>query len=44
MRGCVHFVERVPKVLGFKAHSALTVTVADCAGLVEAIGHDAPAT
>lgn len=39
---CVHFAEPIPKVLGFKAHSALTVTVADCAGLVEAIGDDTP--
>jgi hypothetical protein len=39
---CVHFRERVPRVLGFKPHSALTVTVADCVGLVEAIG-EAPA-
>lgn len=35
---CVHFHERVPKVFGFKPHSALTVTVNDCAGLVDAIG------
>ncbi len=35
---CVHFQDRVPKVLGFKPHSALTVTVNDCAGLVDAIG------
>jgi hypothetical protein len=35
---CVHFRERVPRVLGFKPHSALTVTVADCDGLLEAIG------
>ncbi len=39
---CVHFHERVPKVLGFRPHSALTVTVADCAGLVAAIGLDEP--
>lgn len=26
---CVHFAERVPRVVGFKPHSALTVTVAD---------------
>ena len=39
---CVHFKERVPRVLGFRPHSALTVTVADCAGLVAAIGLDEP--
>jgi hypothetical protein len=35
---CVHFAEPVPPVLGRKPHSALTVTVADCDGLVAAIG------
>ena len=35
---CVHFRRPVPRVIGFRPHSALTVTVADCAGLVEAIG------
>ena len=35
---CVHFGEPVPPVLGRKPHSALTVTVADCDGLVERIG------
>jgi hypothetical protein len=35
---CVHFVEPVPRVLGRKPHSALTVTVADCDGLIERIG------
>jgi hypothetical protein len=40
---CVHFREPVPKVLGRKPHSALTVTVEDCAGLVAAIGEDEPA-
>lgn len=39
---CVHFAERVPKVIGFKAHSALTVTVADCDALVELLGLDEP--
>lgn len=34
---CVHFDERVHRVIGFKDHSALTVTVDDLAGLVEAI-------
>jgi len=40
---CVHFRDVVPRVIGFKPHSALTVTVADCAGLVQAIGCDRPA-
>jgi hypothetical protein len=35
---CIHFRERVPRVIGRKPHSALTVTVEDCAGLVAAIG------
>jgi len=35
---CVHFGEPIPHVLGRKPHSALTVTVADCEGLVECIG------
>ena len=39
---CVHFRQRVPRVIGRRAHSALTVTVADCEGLVEAIGLDLP--
>ncbi len=34
---CVHFAERVPKVIGFRDHSALTVTVDDLDGLVEAV-------
>jgi hypothetical protein len=41
---CVHFRERVPRVIGFRPHSALTVTVEDCEGLVEAIGEDSPPT
>jgi hypothetical protein len=32
----------VRRVIGMKPHSALTVTVADCVGLVEAIGADEP--
>lgn len=40
---CVHFAEPVNRVVGFRKHSALTVTVADCAGLVAAIGEAAPA-
>ncbi|MDJ0769649.1 MAG: hypothetical protein QNJ12_12680 [Ilumatobacter sp.] len=35
---CIEFVERVPKVIGFKPHSALWVSVADPEGLVAAIG------
>ena len=34
---CVHFHEPVRRVLGGKNHSALTVTVADCQGLVRAL-------
>ena len=39
---CVHFHEPVRKVIGPRNHSALTVTVEDCEGLLEAIGEDAP--
>lgn len=39
---CVHFHERVPRVIGMKPHSAITVTVDDCAGLVAALGEDEP--
>lgn len=39
---CVHFRKRVPRVIGFRPHSALTVTVADCEGLVERLGEVAP--
>ena len=35
---CIAFVERVPKVIGFKDHSALWVSVADPQGLAAAIG------
>ena len=34
---CVHFTERVRRVIGVKDHSALTVTVDDLEGLVTAI-------
>lgn len=34
---CVAFVERVPKVIGFREHSSLWVSVADPAGLGEAL-------
>ena len=37
---CVHFREKVPKVIGFRAHSALTVTVEDPEGLVAALTSD----
>ena len=39
---CVHFRQRIPRVLGFRPHSALTVTVEDCDGLVAAIGEAPP--
>ncbi len=39
---CVHFAQRVRRVVGFRDHSALTVTVADLEGLVEVLG-EAPA-
>jgi hypothetical protein len=35
---CVHFREKVASPLSPKGHSALTVTVADLDGLVEALG------
>jgi hypothetical protein len=35
---CVHFREKVPSSLRKRGHSALTVTVADLDGLVEALG------
>jgi hypothetical protein len=31
---CVHFAPRIPRVIGFRDHSALTVTVEDLEGLV----------
>jgi hypothetical protein len=34
---CVHFREPVRRVIGMRNHSALTVTVADCEGLVRAL-------
>ncbi|MCP5027384.1 MAG: hypothetical protein GY929_13970 [Actinomycetia bacterium] len=39
---CIHFAERVPKVIGFKPHSALTVTIQDCDGLVDLLGEAEP--
>jgi hypothetical protein len=35
---CIHFTEKVPSALRRKGHSALTVTVADLDGLVDALG------
>ncbi len=35
---CIGFVEKVPKVIGFKDHSALWVSVADPDGLAAALG------
>ena len=34
---CIHFHSRVRRVIGFRDHSALTVTVADADGLVAAL-------
>jgi hypothetical protein len=34
---CIHFADKVPTVLSRRGHSALTVTVADLQGLVEAL-------
>jgi len=34
---CVHFATRIPKVIGWRDHSALTVTVDDLEGLEAAI-------
>lgn len=39
---CIHFSERVGGVIPGMSHSALTVTLADCAGLVDVIGDDTP--
>lgn len=35
---CIEFVERIPRVIGFRDHSALWVSVADPEGLAAAIG------
>ncbi len=35
---CIEFIEPIPRVIGFRKHSALWVSVEDCEGLVEAIG------
>jgi hypothetical protein len=37
---CIHFDQKVPSRLRRSGHSALTVTVADLAGLVTALGGD----
>ena len=34
---CIEFVEKIPKVIGFKDHSALWVSVADPAALAAAL-------
>ncbi len=39
---CIHFDDRVGGVIPTRRHSALTVTVADCEGFIDAIG-EAPA-
>src|SRR5579863_6143363 len=38
---CIHFKEKVPSLMRRNGHSALTVTVRDLDGLVEALGVDA---
>lgn len=35
---CIEFIEKIPKVIGLKNHSALWVSVADPEGLAAAIG------
>jgi hypothetical protein len=35
---CIEFVEKVPRIIGFKNHSALWVSVDDPEGLAAAIG------
>lgn len=35
---CIEFVEKCPKVIGFRDHSALWVSVADPEGLAAALG------
>jgi hypothetical protein len=34
---CVHFRDRIPRVVGLRDHSALTVTVRDADGLIDAL-------
>ena len=35
---CIEFIEKIPKVIGFRDHSALWVSVADPDGLAAALG------
>lgn len=35
---CIAFVEKIPRVIGLRAHSALWVSVADPEGLAETLG------
>jgi hypothetical protein len=35
---CIEFVETVPRIIGFKPHSAVWISVADPEGLAAAIG------
>ena len=39
---CIHFYQRVGGVVPTRRHSALTVTVEDCEGLIGLFGHDDP--
>ena len=39
---CIHFDQKVGGVVPGRSHRALTVTVDDCEGLVDAIGLDEP--
>ena len=39
---CIHFHQPVRRVIGFRDHAALTVTVDDCEGLLDVIGEDRP--
>ena len=39
---CIHFRQPVPRVMGLKDHSALTVTVEDLDGLVATLGDTTP--
>jgi hypothetical protein len=39
---CIHFHEPVGGVIPTRRHSALTVTIEDCSGLIELLGHDEP--
>lgn len=41
---CVHFDQNIPRVAGFKTHSAITVTVQDLDGLAQAINDAQGAT